>query len=213
MAVGYTNHETFTRAFKRRFGMPPKHYQNSGRILSTGTMPAHSTYPSDFGGWQLSTTRRQLTRDFAICTNRYVGDYAEVPTTLWDELFHRCRMHGVEAGALVGIGWDNPAESPPHARRFDAGVVVPAGALPDLLILDARMWGVTTYVGSFEQLPRAYGEIGKRVRGLPDVRPAAGPVLEVYHTRTFDEGQPIQYLEVFVPLQSAHETVVVTPPS
>ena len=90
---------------------------------------------------------------------------------------------------------------------------MPADAQQDLLVLEARMWAVTTYVGSFAQLPRAYAEIGERIRTLPEVTPTAGPVLEVYHTRAFDEGEAIQFLEVFVPLHAVHESVVVAPPS
>ena len=63
-----------------------------------------------------------------------------------------------------------------------------------------RTWAVTTYVGSFQNLSYAYAEIGARVANRADVQFDDGPVLEVYHTNVIDEYEPVQYLEVFLPV-------------
>ena len=213
--TGFAHHETFTRAFKRVYDLSPMAYRMSGALGTTRHVPTRNTKPSEFGDWQLSTTRIQYTRDLRLVTHRWVGPYELVPVTLWQSLIDDCTEHRIPTGNLVGLGWDDPSRCPAEQLRFDAGVVVPLDCVlqnGETTILEGRTWAVTSYVGSFANLTRAYVEIGSRLAGK-EFQIAPGPAVEVYHTLEFQPHAPQQYLEIFFPVDAPERHIVDSKPA
>ncbi len=202
LQVGYAHHETFTRAFKRQFGFPPKRYQNPGLYITTNTCPDRELTTQEFCSWQLSSTRLQQTKHLSLLTARHIGPYASVPAPLWNNLLDRSKQLKLQHGALVGIGLDNPRVTPAHKLRFDAGVIVADASVPDVTKLPARTWAATTYVGPFNQLETAYAEIAKQAHELASATLDEGPVLEVYHADSLDNSESVQFMEILLPVQA-----------
>ena len=211
MAVGYENHETFTRAFRRVHGTTPSAYRFRGRHLSSAVAPQRIDTPRTFGAWQISATRLQHTRDLNTATLRSLGAYEDTPASLWGEVQGELARQGIEAGALVGLAHDSPGTTPQEQLRFDAGAIIhdPAACVaPPLraLTLPGRMWAVTLYAGEFAHLPSAYQQIVAQVMALPDTVVDSGAVMEVYHTHHLRSDRALNYLEVYVPVVSRSST-------
>ncbi len=77
---GYVNHETFTRAFGKRFGVSPREYRASGRRPSSGDNKTQISQLHD--GFELSQTRVRELDDIPVAFIRHVGPYEEESRTL-----------------------------------------------------------------------------------------------------------------------------------
>ena len=89
---GYRNHETFTRAFGRRFGLPPQEYRVRAQRFAPPPPEPARVPPTDF---ELSTTRGVRFRDLHLAFFRHT-----VPTRGWPQQY----------GAPVGL-WVDQSDS------------------------------------------------------------------------------------------------------
>ncbi len=209
LSHGYNHHESFTRAFRRQYQLSPRDYRASGTLLSTGFPPKRDDEAQSYGSWQISKTRVQRTKDLHLKTHRLLGAYEQVGSEHWQVLQYECDEQGIAHGALVGLGWDNPATTPEVEHRFDVGLLIAQIESADL-ILSARMWAVTLYTGSFANLSNAYSQIAVQVAGLRGMDFDEGPILEVYHADSLVDEDLTRYLEVFMPIRQHVESVIST---
>jgi AraC family transcriptional regulator len=182
LACGYPSPDTFTRAFRRRFGTPPSGWRTAAR--SRRLPRAEPLAPSEF---TLSSTRTVRLRPMHLAFLRHVGPYGEVPEALFDtlELWARSRRIAGER-VWVGLGHDDPSTTAPDRLRFDAALEVPGPFRPAGGVGYQRFAGgsyaVTTHVGPFGTLGHAYAIVGERLRASREHRPSGGPTLERYRS-------------------------------
>jgi AraC family transcriptional regulator len=133
---GFQNHETFTRAFRRRFGMPPRLYRDWSRNLTPSSLDAalqpQEQLPPASQAYSISETKIRRLRRVHLAFLRHTGPYEAVPESLFDILGDWAARRGLLADSdgrppiWMGIGHDAPHTTRPENQRFDAALVVPA---------------------------------------------------------------------------------------
>ena len=206
LECGFHNHETFTRAFRRRFGRSPSDYRNWIKRQDTRSQgPARDVVVSLPARFELSATKVVRLRPMHLAFIRHVGPYAAVPNTIFDELAAwAATKHGLGQTIWMGIGHDAPASTPPHQLRFDAAVVVSAPFAPEGHIgyqqLSGGEFAVTTHVGPFDTLPAAYAAIFPRVMALPGYQVLGLPAIEIYHTAVVNIDGQLNHTDICLPV-------------
>ena len=200
---GFRDHETFSRAFRRHYGLSPRSWRQAGRF------PARARRERDqfegAGDYTLSPTRIRVLNAQSIAFIRHVGPYEEVDPGLWDQLGRWADKAGLPPERpLLGIGHDAPGITVPDKLRFDAAIAIPAGtrggAGPVRIgVLPAWRCAVTTHVGSYATLPEAYPRIFEQSLAV-----APGllglPVIELYDDQTVSTSRPLSRTEVHFPI-------------
>jgi AraC family transcriptional regulator len=92
---------------------------------------------------------------------------------------------GAPGALMLGIYHDDPRATPPNQLRSDAAIVVSEGTqLPEGLteqVVAGRRYARATYVGPYDGLPDAWGELTTAL-GSTGHRRSEGPSLEIYRS-------------------------------
>jgi AraC family transcriptional regulator len=155
---GFQNHETFTRAFRRRFGMPPNRYRAWVRTEAQPRADTAAEPPGDAFSISATKIRRLHRADLAFI--RHVGPYEAVSDTLFDSLEGWATGQGLPGPRIwMGIGHDAPGTTRPEHLRFDAALVVPSAFTPKgpigHQVFDGGEFAVTTHAGPLVTLSGA----------------------------------------------------------
>jgi len=204
---GFGDHETFSRAFRRHYGLSPRDWRRAGRFPGRARRERDHENEEGTAGYTLSPTRIRTLNAQTIAFIRHVGPYEAVDPALWDELGRWADEAGLPPERpLLGIGHDAPGITAPEKLRFDAAIAVPPGTSGDRVrgrvrigALPAFRCAVTTHVGSYFTLPEAYPRIlalslaaAPKLLGLP--------VIEIYDDETVSTVRPISRTEVHLPI-------------
>jgi AraC family transcriptional regulator len=203
---GFADHETFSRAFRRRYGISPRAWRQAGRF------PARARRDRDHSrgaaGYTLSPTRIRTLRAQTIAFIRHVGPYEEVDPDLWNALGRWADEAGLPAERpLLGIGHDAPSITAPEKLRFDAAIAVPADTRAGsgrvrIGALSAYRCAVTTHVGAYATLPEAYPRLF--VQSLAAAPGLLGlPVIEIYDDESVSTERPVSRTEIHLPIAAA----------
>jgi AraC family transcriptional regulator len=202
---GFANHETFTRAFRRRFGVSPRAYRDlamAGESRRTG-QPAAA--PSQT--FSISSTHVRLLRAAPLAFIRHTGPYESVPDTLFDRLDAWATRRGIRGPRVwMGLGHDAPGITSPERLRFDAALVVPGAFKPCGAIgyqhFEGGAFAVTTHVGPYDSLSAAYATIFSRVPRLRGVEFVGLPAVEIYHTHLVNSRYRLNTTELCLPVKT-----------
>lgn len=206
--LGFRRHETFTRAFRRRFGVPPSAVRRGGLAALASLEPRRAAqHPAEQGTYSLSPTRIVVLEPMDLAFIRHVGPYEEVPDTLFRELTDWAETRGLGGHRpLLGIGHDAPGITPPSKLRFDAAVVVPGPFEPEAPVgyqkLEGGRCAFTTHIGHYRSLAAAYSDIFGRIGGLPGVELRGPPAIEMYHETRIDAELEFNHTDIYLPVTS-----------
>jgi len=137
LSVGYGSAEAFSRAFKARFGFSPTQWrkldQADSNLDQAGAGRAHehglSRNPDEGYPVNVRLIDRAPVR---MAYLRYEGAYGPALGRFWAESFNPwLATQNLGAVARFGIGHDDPSLVPPEQCRYDAGVAVPEGWMPN----------------------------------------------------------------------------------
>ena len=200
---GFGSHESFTRAFRRYFGVTPSAYRRGERGgRNPVSLPPIIRTP---GVTSLSATRLAVLPATHVAFIRHVGPYETVDPALWTRL-REWSASRIEASppVLLGIGHDSPATTSPDRLRFDAAIAVPGSFPADGAIghqmLPAGAYALTSHAGSYAELGSAYATIFARLVARDDLTIIGLPVIEVYHTTRIDPGRAMNHTDIYVPV-------------
>jgi AraC family transcriptional regulator len=202
---GFHNHETFSRQFKRRFQVTPKDYRQWARgeirRRSVSTPPLDELY-SEF---EVSKTTVTRLAQLHVAFIRHVGPYESVTDTLWHRLEDWAKSKRLPRDLIfLGIAHDAPGVTPPERLRFDAAIVVPEQFSPEGVVghqvLEPAEFAMTTHVGHYRTLPKAYATIVQRVAQLKEFRLDGLPAIEVYRTTRVDASHDMNHTEFYLPV-------------
>lgn len=210
---GFRTHETFTRAFCRRFGMSPSSYRAWVRTQAHPRRDIVAEQPN--GAYSVSaTTIRRLHRAH-LAFIRHVGPYETVPDTLFDALEDWATIQGLAGPRIwIGIGHDAPTMTRPEHLRFDAALVVPSAFAPTGTIghqvFEGGEFAVTTHAGPFATLPAAYATIFPRVTKMPKHQLIGLPAVEIYQTARVNARLQLNVTDICLPVVDCSSRCVTT---
>jgi AraC family transcriptional regulator len=196
---GFRNHETFTRAFRRRFGTSPRDYRTlHARVERPAAIAAEEAHQ----GCAISRTKVVELEELTVAFVRHVGPYEHVPGDLWDRL----APHGSGPPVLLGIVHDAPGITPPERCRFDAAIKVAGGwtraarAGIGVQSIPGGTFAITTHVGPYRTLGEAYRTAFDRIARMKRFKPAGLPCLELYSATTIDPAHELNQTDLCVRL-------------
>lgn len=202
---GFGNHETFSRAFRRRFGVTPQAFRRKGRLprAAKQELPQRVDAATPVS---LSSTVVRTLQPMSLAFIRHTGPYEDVPIGLWDKLVDWARRHDIPAPyVLLGIAHDAPGITKPEKLRFDAAIRVPrefrSGRRVGHQRLPGGLFAFTTSVGPFTSLPAAYMEIFQRVGANRSLACIGVPCLEFYHVNRVVADLAIVNTEIAIPVR------------
>ena len=206
---GFQSHETFSREFKRRFKVTPRGYREWARrkLAESRRKNSVSVLPLDemYDDFELSETKVTRMAQLHVAFIRHVGPYEAVPDTLWHRLAEWARARRLPIDLIfLGVAQDAPGITPPDKLRFDAAIVVPEAFAAERSIghqvLGPAEFAITTHIGHYRTLPRAYGTIVNRVGRLKGYSFGGLPSIEVYRTTRVDANHEMNHTEIYIPV-------------
>lgn len=199
---GYLNHETFSRAFKRRFSIGPSEFRKVGSWNPRDQIPHRRAAGPH--GYQVSVSRAQYLRETYVLKVRRRGSYETVPDRLWRDMYEWLGSIGMPKGQCIGIGLDGPHDTAVEDLRFDACVRLSSSVDPPAPfaceLLDSAWYAVCTHVGHFETLPKAYPQFYQQALAMNDFELIGLPVMEVYHGGLVSATDPDNQTDIYIRL-------------
>lgn len=206
LECGFQNHETFLRAFRRRFGRLPSDYREWVREQHTAwDEPSAEDCSEAAPSFEISKTRVISLRPAHLAFRRHVGPYESVPESLFEELEEWASRRKLPGPPVwMGIGHDAPGTTPSEQLRFDAALVVPGPFVPEgriaYQLLSGGPFAVTTHAGPYDTLPAAYATIFPRVLALPGYQLVGLPAVEIYHTTKVNVRYRLNHTDLCLPV-------------
>ena len=204
---GFHNHETFSRAFKRWFGVSPKQYRYSyGRIPET--LPSKFVLNKWATEYQLSNITIQTLKPIPVAFIRNLGDYKEVDLNLYAQLHNWVDQNGFNTGdnLTLGVGHDDPNITPIEKVRYDVCVSVSEPFLADGEIgyqeLSGGTFAMASYVGPFDAtVEQALGELFFNLFQRQDLEIIGLPLIEIYRTTLVNPKYALNHSDIYVPVK------------
>ncbi|HYC89547.1 MAG TPA: AraC family transcriptional regulator [Thermoanaerobaculia bacterium] len=206
LECGFQSHESFLRAFRRRFGRLPSDYREWVRGQLTAREESSPEDCSEAApAFEISKTRVIPLRPAHLAFRRHVGPYESVPESLFEELEEWAARRGLPGPPVwMGIGHDAPGTTPAEQLRFDAALVVPGPFAPEgriaYQLLPGGPFAVTTHVGPYDTLPAAYAAIFPRLLALPGYQLVGLPAVEIYHTTRVNVRYRLNHTDLCLPV-------------
>jgi AraC family transcriptional regulator len=202
---GFHSHETFSRQFKRRFQVTPKDYRQGARGEIKRSSVSTPSLDELYAEFELSKTTVTRLAHLHVAFIRHVGPYESVTDTLWQRLEEWAKSKLLPHDLIfLGIAHDAPGVTPPERLRFDAAIVVPKPFSQNGVVghqeLGPAEFAMTTHVGHYRTLPKAYATIVQRVAQLKRFRFDGLPAIEIYRTTRVDASHDMNHTEIYLPV-------------
>lgn len=214
--AGFNNHETFSRAFKRWFGVSPRDYRHSfGRALhdrSTAVRALLNKLATDF---QLSRVTIKKLNPLPVAFIRHLGSYLTVDISLFDRLQTWADREGCYTGEnlFLGIGHDDPNITPIDKIRFDLCLTVSepfrANGEVGFQTLDGGYFAAADYVGPFgPTLEAAYFQMFKEMLTMKNIEIIGLPAVEIYRTTNITSAYALNHTEILLPVRPLRNKLI-----
>jgi len=224
LACGFQSHESFCRAFRRRFGIKPSEYRKRGFVNGGGGRQArdHAEFVNQVGpcigfyragenstserndmNYSISKTRLEAQAVLVVRRSIKRSEIAATIAEVLHKIFLAAQKNGV---ALAGPPFMRCLNAGPGLMTIEPGVKV-AGPATNVDLGGEVLWetlpggeaATTVHMGKYEELPEAYAAMEKwmATEGLK----MGGAPWEVYVTDPGDYPDPKDWkTEIFWPL-------------
>lgn len=200
--AGYETVESFTRAFKDRFGVVPSKYKKTnGHRISAGLPNL------DFrkGNTKMDVQIKEIPARRVIFV-RHVGPYNECGKA-WEKLCTWAGPQGLLQPGIefIGLCYDDPDITPAEKIRYDACITTESDVQPEgeigVQIINAGLYAMTTHHGSYTKLSETYAALcgqwapqnGYEIRSLPS--------LEIYLNSPEETPEDELLTDVHIPIE------------
>ncbi|MFW5499376.1 MULTISPECIES: AraC family transcriptional regulator [unclassified Maridesulfovibrio] len=170
--AGFESPETFSRAFKKRFLVPPSDFRNNARAMLAlgGDGKIHYRPDPSIGSFEFDATPHSCeveirTRDeIQVVFIRHVGPYHKV-TKAWEKLCGWGYGKGLfsEKTEFLGLSYDDPDVTPEGKIRYDACFTVDeeVETPPEMgiQVIPGGKYAVTTHYGPYEKMHGIYRDL------------------------------------------------------
>ncbi|RYG36269.1 hypothetical protein EON81_10270 [bacterium] len=138
---------------------------------------------------------------------RHVGPYEGLSDS-FETLYNWVEKHGVPAGRMIGIYWDNPEFVPANQLKSAACVEVPVDYLMNsrdglniqIDELAGGSYATTRFVGPYDKLEAVWAQLTNHVEGNLRREISENPAFEVYVNDPSDTPENALITELFMPL-------------
>lgn len=209
LAVGFKNHETFTRAFRRQYGESPAAW----RRASTDALNKRSAKRAEPEGCIISDVSFVTLKPMSLLAWRRVGPYGtfnpprfDATPSDWSPLLDEAQRQNIRHRPLaLVISYDNPFATPPHLQQLDACVPLlddatePSGQIIRKLTFDGGQFGAIEHRGPPDTLVQAYVALVNAIVASKRHRMRDGPPLEVLRELSDDPMQRVT--EIYIPAE------------
>lgn len=213
LSVGFQNHETFTRAFKRRFDMTPSAWRaassrNQKRWIAT-------RMEKERAGSELSEVSFLTLRPMTLLAMRRMGQYGTFGMPDFDggpsdwlplvELARRRKLAFRPLGMM--FCYDNPGLTPPHLQSLDACVPLlksagaPTRGNVRRLDFAGGLYGAIEHRGPIRTLENAYRTLAFKIAHSGRFRLSDGPPLEILRETCLAGDPDIHLNEIYLPVE------------
>jgi AraC family transcriptional regulator len=206
LELGFSNPETFSRAFRRAFGSRPRDYRAAARRCQAERLLANRDFRGD--GCALSEVRFVNLRPRRLLAVRRMGpylDYSRPPFSAEDLYWARARVFAearnyVHEAVAWAISYDDPTVTPDALQRLDA--CIPCDGEGDgevrSLAFDGGRYAGAEHVGPHATLIQAYRHVADGVRRSAVFGLAPGPPVQIF--RHIDPDPQRHRTEVYFPV-------------
>lgn len=214
LAVGFQNHETFTRAFKRQFGMTPRALRADARNRHRGQSEGREE------PYTLSRPRFVSLPPKHLLAVRRMGPYTEpfAPPYMdgdpyWSYLVDWAEAHGLGHSRLpYGFFPDMPGITPPEAMRADFCIEIEQEVAGDGHCFYAPfaggMFAMIIHRGPSSTLPQAYYALVDAILAVPDRYALNGAAPFQIHREVHQGGAPdASVTEVYFPVAQTGQEI------
>ena len=199
--AGYETVESFTRAFKARFGAAPSAYKKMTGSQAISKIPNWDKK----GDISMDVQIKELPPRQVIFV-RHIGPYQECGKA-WEKLCMWAGPQGLlQPGVeFIGLCYDDPDITPPEKIRYDACITVDADIETEGEIgsqtVGGGLYAMTTHYGSYSKLNETYAALcgqwapqnGYEIRSLPS--------LEMYLNSPEDTPEDELLTDVYIPIE------------
>ena len=211
LTVGFKNHETFTRAFKRQFGATPRKIRDDARKIDRGAPDRRLGRSED--SFTLSDVRFVTLPPMHLLAVRRIGPYTDQHAPAytdgdpyWPGLVAWAEARGIGYSRLsYGFYLDMPGITPDEAQRSDLCIEIDREVVGDERYFYAPFaggeFGVIEHRGPYPTLPQAYRVLVDAILTVPDRYVLNGaPPFEI-HREVHRGGDPnANVTEVYFPV-------------
>ncbi len=198
---GYESHESFTRAFKKRFLMSPKQFRDKYNIYKLKSeKAAEFIFVDEIKIVQLDS--------FKILYQRYTGAYSDCPgpyndSIIWKEFVNKNQSILPENAKLIlaGVCHDDPEITDESKIRFDLAILSNNDTIEayNYKIIEGGKFAVATHHGEYKNLLSTYEYMLTSYPILFNKVIRNSPTFEIYLNPFPDEVQ-FARTEVFIPI-------------
>jgi AraC family transcriptional regulator len=213
LSVGFKNHETFTRRFKRAFGFTPRGYRVASRTAQAQRLRRNRGFRGD--GCRLSEVKFVDLPPAILVAIRRHGAYAECPVPfssgdgLWNALVEWARRRGLRhRREAIAISYDDPTVTPAALQRLDAcipvfGSFVAKSRIRRLNFSGGKYAGIQ-HEGPIGTIDQAYRAVADGIRSSRRYEFDLGPPIQIYR-KIHEDGDAAQSMtEVYFPVRDAN---------
>jgi AraC family transcriptional regulator len=213
--VGFKNHETFSRAFKRAVSWTPSNYRRACRQAQRERLERNRDFRGD--GCQLSEVRFTSLPSMLLMAVRRYGAYAECPAPfrsdddLWTGLARWSEQKALPHCALpLVISYDDPTVTPGPMQRLDACLpcleeFLPEGAVRRLEFAGGRFGGIE-HIGPLATILQAYRNLADGIRRSDRYCFDEGPPVQLYRKVHVGGDPAVNVTEVYFPVREKPRT-------
>lgn len=211
--LGFQAPETFTRAFKRWFGITPRQYRHSyGRFLHQHLQTEATLLNKLAIEASYSNLTIQKLKPISVAFIRTLGAYVDVDAEHYDRLIDWADANGLYTGdnLLLGVGHDDPNITPTEKVRFDACLSIPepfqAQGNIGFQTLPGGHFATITYIGPWNAgLEQAYGVLFQELLRKENIEIIGLPAIEIYRTTRINPHYALNETDIFIPVRKAGE--------
>jgi len=192
--AAYETHESFSRAFRKAFGLSPVQFRSRHGVSARIQIPSGVHYhqrkrPGSFRVAQLKDKTMNVSiknlKPMRVAFMRHIGPYNEVGKT-WEQFTMFLGKEGLLGSGpqFIGISHDDPAVTPPDKNRYDACVTVDeqfrASGEIGVQVIPGGDYAVLTHLGPYDNLSESYAKLLGQWLPRSGRRLRATPCLEIY---------------------------------
>jgi AraC family transcriptional regulator len=211
LSVGFKNHETLSREFRRAFGCSPRDYRKACRVAQVERLERNRGFRGD--GCQLSDVRFVSMPSMTLLAIRRHGAYATCPIpfqeddSFWNDLTRWAKCNSVSHRPLpIAISYDDPTVTPGSLQRLDACIpietdVAGQGRIRRLEFAGGKYAGIE-HTGPLSTIDQAYRNLADGIRRSAKFDFDLGPPMQIYRKIAIGGDSAANVTEVYFPLRN-----------